>query len=77
MIRNNRAQSIIEFTFTMVAMMLLFFGLVRVFRWAGMDLADRRYQHDASFHNWSLKPEEQLNPNFYKTRKIDAVFKGK
>ena len=44
----EKAQSTIEFTFAMIAMMFLIYGMVMVFRWAGMDLANRRVSQDAA-----------------------------
>ena len=46
--KNIKAQSTIEFTFAVVAIMFLIYGMVLIFRWAGMDLAQRRYTQDAS-----------------------------
>jgi len=45
---DSKAQSTIEFTFAMVAIIFLIFGMLRVFRWAGMDLANRRVNQDLS-----------------------------
>jgi hypothetical protein len=42
------AQSTIEFAFAMIIIMFLIYGMVQVFRWAGMDLAQRRYIQDTS-----------------------------
>ena len=39
--RPRRAQSTIEFTFAMVMIALLIYGLLRIFRWTGMDYAER------------------------------------
>ena len=44
--KNTKAQSTIEFTFAMIAIMFLIYGMVMTFRWAGMDLANRRYLQD-------------------------------
>ncbi len=40
---NLRAQSTIEFTFAMVVVALLIYGLVKTFRWVGMDYAQTSY----------------------------------
>jgi len=45
---NTKAQSTIEFAFAMVAIIFLIYGMVQVFRWAGMDLANRRVAQDNS-----------------------------
>ncbi|MBI3314573.1 MAG: hypothetical protein HYZ86_01345 [Candidatus Omnitrophica bacterium] len=45
-----KAQSTLEFVFAMIAVMFLLYGMVQVFRWVGMDMAQRRYAYDASFN---------------------------
>lgn len=69
-------QSTIEFTFAMMIVLILIFALVMVFRWAGMDLAERRSAHDRSMTNSSLSPYQQLNPDFYQPREIRAAYNG-
>jgi len=46
MMKNTKAQSTVEFTFAMIAIIFLIYGMVQVFRWAGMDLANRRVAQD-------------------------------
>ena len=43
---NIKAQSTIEFTFAVIVIMFIVYGMVHVFRWAGYDLAQRRYTQD-------------------------------
>ena len=74
--RNKRGQSTIEFTFAMTVALIMLFALLMVFRWVGLDLADRRFTHDRTLSNFALRPEQQLNPDFYKPRKIDAAYRG-
>jgi hypothetical protein len=40
---NTKAQSTIEFTFAMVIVALLIYGLIKTFRWVGMDYAQSSY----------------------------------
>ena len=59
--KNIQAQSTIEFTFAVVAIMFLIYGMVIVFRWAGMDLAQRRFNQDVSLMTMSGgNPASQL-----------------
>ena len=74
-ITKNRGQSTIEFTFAMIITLVLVYALFMVFRWAGLDLAERRFTHERLLTNESLRPEQQLNPDFYKPRKLDAIFR--
>lgn len=46
---SKQGQATIEFTFAMVIVALMIFGLIQIFRWTGMDYAehswDREYTH--------------------------------
>lgn len=76
LMKNRRGQSTIEFVFSMMVTMVLIVALFLVFHWAGMDLANRRFTHDRVLNNDSLRPEQQLRPDFYKPRKLDASYRG-
>ncbi len=69
----RRAQSIVEFAFGMIVFGLIVYGLVQCFRWVMVDLAERRYDHERILTNNNINTEAQLNPNFHRVRKIDAV----
>jgi hypothetical protein len=70
--RRPSGQSIIEFAFAMTGVMLLLYGMVMVFRWVGMDLAERRYDHDKRLIA-GTNTLKQLEPDFHATRSMDAV----
>lgn len=70
----KRAQSIIEFSFAMILVALLIYGLVRVFQWSGLLLADHRYEHERSLVQ-DPDPLKQLSEDYYTPRKIDGVFR--
>lgn len=72
----NNGQATIEFTFAMMVTLIMVFALFMVFRWVGLDLANRRFAHDQTLTNDALRPEQQLNPDFYKPRKLDTAFRG-
>jgi len=59
----SKAQSTIEFTFALVAVMLLAYGMVQIFRWAGLDLANRRFLQDNSFVIKGNDPTKMLSSN--------------
>ncbi|MBI4308989.1 MAG: pilus assembly protein [Candidatus Omnitrophica bacterium] len=69
----KRGQSTIEFTFVLVVIIFLVYGLIRVFRWAGMDLAERRFAYEKSFSGNTV--EEQLRPDFYRSKRLHMTFK--
>lgn len=83
--KRSKAQATIEFTFSMIIIVLLMYALVKAFRWAGMDLAERRAANDKVFalniiENWAqaeintLGPGKQLVGDFYRTKKMGLVF---
>ena len=73
----KRAQSTIEFTFAMIAIMFLIYGMVMVFRWAGMDLAQRRYSQDISITNLTgIDPASELNSDTDSVLPMAAVYHG-
>jgi len=76
--KNIKAQSAIEFTFAMIAIMFLIYGMVRVFRWTGLDLAQRRFSQDASIttNPASGDPASQLNSDMDSVMPIAAVYRG-
>jgi len=75
---NNKAQSTIEFTFAMIAVMFLIYGMVMVFRWAGMDLAQRRFAQDNTLTTMTgTDPGSELNPDFDRVLPMAAVYHGK
>ena len=71
----DNGQSTIEFTFTLIVICFLAYGLIRVFRWAGMDLAERRWAHEQSLANGATV-EQQLAPDFYRPKRLHVTFKG-
>ena len=81
------AQVTLEFTFSMILVLLLMYGVVRVLTWASLTLAERRVAHDHSLtlrtdvENWKNierdpSPLLQLEPEFYTANKLGLVFNG-
>jgi hypothetical protein len=58
--------------------MLLIYGMVQVFRWAGMDLANRRFMQDNSIMNLDSTgdPASELNSFMDSFLPINAVYSG-
>jgi hypothetical protein len=82
-LRDPRAQSTIEFTFGMIVILFLIYGTVRVFRWTGMDLAQRRFTQDTSLNipiiaggQAGYDPVIQLNMADDRVQPISAVYNG-
>ena len=74
----TKAQSTIEFTFAMIVIMLLIFGMMQTFRWAGLDLANRRVMQDNSILSLdsSGDPASQLNSDIDSVLPMAAVYHG-
>jgi hypothetical protein len=51
----TRGQATIEFTFAMVIIALMIFGLIKIFRWTGMDYAEHAWDREY-FRDGKSKP---------------------
>ena len=71
----RRGQMTMEFTFSMVMIMLMIFALVMVFRWSGMDIAERRLSHDEVLTDPGRDQLEQVDPNFHLPTEFGATFR--
>lgn len=74
--RPKHGQATLEFTFAVMLTLIMTLALFMVFRWVGLDLAERRHAHERILTSEALRPEQQLEPDFYRPRKIDAAFRG-
>lgn len=72
MMKNKKAQAIIEFCFSCIILVFLFYGLVAVVRWVMLDLATRRYNYDTQF-SLGGDAASQLGGDFHRMRPLDAV----
>lgn len=83
-IKNKKAQVIIEFTFSMIVVMLMLFALFKIFLWTGNDLAERRVSHEdnlnqpvtESYSDAADGPLKQIDPFFHIPEDMDAVWTG-
>lgn len=81
---STKAQVMVEFTFCMIILFLMMYGIVMVFRWAGLDLSQREAAHDAlltypideDYGVASAGPLRQIDPYFYQPAKMNAVWEG-
>ena len=82
--KQRQAQVILEFTFCMVILMLMIYGVFRVFRWSAVDSAERRLAHDQKifapidegYGPPGNGPLKQIDPYFYKPIKMNAIWEG-
>jgi hypothetical protein len=78
MMKKTTAQSTLEFTFAMIVIMFLIYSMVKVFRWAGMDLAQRRWLQDNTIVNLDASgdPSSQLNSDIDSAQPMAALYHG-
>ena len=77
-----KAQVTLEFTFCFIIVLLLIYGCIMAFRWAGLSFADIRKTHedtliqgiDPNWTSYNSGPFKQVNPDFYKPLKMNLVF---
>jgi len=72
----SKGQVILEFTFCMIVILIMIYGITKAFHWTGHDIAQRRISHDAVLTNSALSPIEQIDPYFYKPGNMNAVWDG-
>ena len=65
-------QTMIEFSFCLIVIIILLLGMIKVFVWSGKDLADRRKMHEKVLTNPYFSPEEQIRPGFYYSSRVHA-----
>ena len=73
------AQVTLEFTLCFIVLLLMLYGIMMAFRWAGVSLAERRIDHDRTLRSYispgeegdwrwsegySRGPLKQINPDF-------------
>ena len=79
--RKSKGQVLMEFAFSMIIILFIIFGLIMVFRWTGLDLAERRRAHDTvlmgtiieDYGNVIDGPLKQIDPFFYNPIEMNAV----
>lgn len=74
-------QVILEFTFCMIVLFFMVYGVIMVFRWTGVDLAERRRAHNQMLlspinKDWiDLQdgPMNQIKPYFFDVEPMNAT----
>ena len=76
-----RGQATIEFTFCIFIIFLFVYSFIKIFQWTGIGLAERGQIHDkvltrniVESASGPLGPRQQIDPFFYKQRKMRAVW---
>ncbi len=76
---NRVGQAVLEFTFSMVILVLLIMGLIKVFLWTGIDLAERRKAHERVLTQTLPGTEavyelRQIRPTFFFSAPVNAAW---
>jgi len=71
----RKGQVILEFTFCMIVILIMIYGVVKVFHWAGSDLVERQIAHKAVLLN-DVTPRQQIRPDFYAPVRMNAIWDG-
>lgn len=80
----SKGQVILEFTFCMIVIMLMIYGVTKVMIWTGRDFAGRSAAHDQTLYKHfnpdygaiGEGPAEQIDPYFYTPVGMNAIFVG-
>jgi len=72
----HKGQVILEFTFCMIVILIMIFGVIKVFHWTGSDLVERQRAHKTVLLE-DVTPREQLDPFFYQPAKMNAIWDGR
>jgi len=79
----HQGQVILEFALSMIIVLLMIYGCIQILRWTGLDLVERRKQHDQilfrvdvneDYVNRTDGPMRQLDPYFYDPIDMNAIF---
>ncbi|OGX27566.1 MAG: hypothetical protein A2787_05480 [Omnitrophica WOR_2 bacterium RIFCSPHIGHO2_01_FULL_48_9] len=81
---DEAGQAIVEFTFSMLIVFIMIYAIVGIYQWTGIGLAERRMAHENSLivpiverHDaatFNQGPVRQLDPFFYKPRKLRVIW---
>ena len=78
-------QAMLEFLFCMIIIMLMIYSMMMILRWVGIDLANRRIDHEKVLFRGGIdpliqpedvyikSPQIQLDSYFHKPIKMNAV----
>lgn len=70
-----RGQVMLEFTFSMIVLLLMIYGVMMIMQWMGKSYVERRKDHDALLTGGG-SPRDQIDPYFHKPIKMNAIWKG-
>jgi len=72
-LRMTSGQAMVEFSFCVILVFILFVGLIKVFVWTGRDLVERRRTHERVLRELSSGGREQVRPVFFYSSRFNAA----
>lgn len=72
--KKTQGQSTIEFTFAIIVLLLIIYGLIMVFRWVGLSFAEQRIKHEQQLKQDTTIERQLLNDADYQPRRLQAVY---
>jgi len=71
----RKGQVMLEFTFCMIVVLLMIYGVTKAFLWAGLDLAERNIAHESMLEGGG-SPKAQIRPDFYTPVGMNTIWGG-
>ena len=57
----RKGQVILEFTFCMIVILIMMYGVIKVFHWTGRDIVARQRAHETTLFA-NVSPRKQIDP---------------
>ena len=73
--KQKAGQVILEFTFCFIIVLLMIYGVAKVFFWTGKDLSSRQRAHDSVLLSGAT-PLQQIRANFYVPERMNAIWQA-
>jgi len=58
----RKGQVILEFTFCMIVILIMMYGVIKVFHWTGRDIVARQRAHELTLTANVINPRIQIDP---------------
>jgi len=71
--QKNKAQVMLEFSFCMIIVMLMIYGMIKLFRWSGIDLVGKSKLYESSLTQ-SSDAGIQLQVPTYNYSAMNTIF---
>ena len=73
--KKTKAQVSIEFTFGMIMVLIMVYGVVHIFRWVATDFVERQRSHDATIKQNGISKKQYSSPaQSPVVRQLEPVF---